>query len=88
MTELARNDRTTRMVRQPLDNFGTCLNVERALKRAVTPLTTPQARRWLIATRNKAVRKAAQVRGSRHRDRMRPTFIIAGAQKAGTTYLY
>jgi hypothetical protein len=64
------------------------VKTERALKRGLAPLTTPSARRWLIARRNAAASAAAGLRGSRRRARLKPMFIVAGAQKAGTTYLY
>lgn len=63
------------------------MRTERALKRALDPVTTPAARRWLIARRNAAASAAAGLRGARGA-RLRPSFVIAGVQKGGTTYLY
>ena len=64
------------------------MRAERRVKRALTPVTTPQTRRWLIARRNGVVSAAATVRGAGRQQRLRPSFVIAGVQKGGTTYLY
>lgn len=60
--------------------------IERTARRALMPLTSPRARRQLIAARDRAVGVAAAARESA--DRMSPSFLIVGAQKAGTTFLH
>ncbi|MEL6890814.1 MAG: sulfotransferase domain-containing protein [Actinomycetota bacterium] len=62
--------------------------IERRLKRVLSPATSPAARRRLIAWRDAGVGQFARLRYRREPDRMRPSLIIVGAQKAGTTYLF
>ncbi|MEO7981702.1 MAG: sulfotransferase [Sporichthyaceae bacterium] len=58
------------------------------MKRILVPLTTPRARRGLIVGRDRLASAVAAARASGPGPRLRPSFLIAGAQKAGTTYLY
>ena len=60
---------------------------ERSLKRLLMPVTGPTSRRLLIEARDRAVGRAASWRAGRD-DRMCPSFVIVGAQKAGTTFLH
>lgn len=60
---------------------------ERTLKRALSPLTGPRSRRVIISGRDNAVGAAAAVRARLHRGGL-PSFLVVGAQKAGTTFLY
>jgi hypothetical protein len=57
------------------------------IRNLLYPVTQPQMRRWLIDRRDSAAWRLASMR-ARLAPRERPAFIIAGAQKAGTTYLY
>lgn len=60
--------------------------MERTLRRVLMPVTSPVARRQLVAVRDRAVGAAASARQTG--GRMSPTFLIIGAQKAGTTFLH
>ncbi len=62
--------------------------LERTVSRVLTPVTTPPTRRLLIDTRNCGAGGVAAVRGRFFGDRLRPGYLIVGAQKAGTTFLY
>ncbi|MDP9074291.1 MAG: sulfotransferase domain-containing protein [Actinomycetota bacterium] len=61
--------------------------LERTVKRALTPVTGPRSRRAIIDGRDLAVGAAAAVRARMGLGRA-PAFVIVGAQKAGTTFLY
>lgn len=60
--------------------------IERTMRRVVMPVTTPRSRRQLIAARDRAIGAAAGLRQSGARSS--PTFLVVGAQKAGTTFLH
>lgn len=60
---------------------------ERRIKRALAPVTSPRAKRRLIAGRDELAGGLARLRAGR-REASGPDFIIIGAQKAGTTFLY
>lgn len=61
---------------------------ERSLKRVLAPVTSPEARRGLIEGRDRLASAVAGTRGRVPGRRLAPGFLLAGAQKAGTTYLY
>ncbi len=61
---------------------------ERSVKRVLAPVTTPRARRGLIVGRDRLASAVAAARAGVPLPRLSPGFLIAGAQKAGTTYLY
>lgn len=63
------------------------MSAERSVKRVLAPVTGPSGKRRLIAGRDALVGVAAEARG-RTGWATRPQFLIVGAQKAGTTYLY
>jgi Sulfotransferase domain len=58
------------------------------VKRALTPVTTPAVRGWLIARRDEMAGVAATARSALAGPRLEPAFVVAGVQKGGTTYLY
>lgn len=58
------------------------------IKRVLNPVTTPQVRRSLISGRDALVGIGATARTRCRSTRPRPDFLIVGAQKAGTTFLY
>ena len=60
---------------------------ERRIKRAIAPVTSPRTKRRLIAGRDELAGGLARIRATR-RGSGAPDFIIIGAQKAGTTFLY
>lgn len=60
--------------------------IERRMRSMLAPVTTPTARRHLISVRDRAVGSMASLREDGRR--MSPAFLIVGAQKAGTTFLY
>lgn len=60
--------------------------IERTVRQMLVPVTTPTARRHLISARDRAVGVAAAVRENGRR--MSPSFLVVGAQKAGTTFLH
>lgn len=60
---------------------------ERTIRRALIPVTGPKSRRAIIRGRNGLAGAAAAVRARLGRGSL-PTFLIVGAQKAGTTFLY
>jgi hypothetical protein len=59
----------------------------RILKRVLTPLTGTKSRRVMIGGRDSLVGATAAVQAKLHRGGT-PSFLIVGAQKAGTTFLY
>jgi hypothetical protein len=63
------------------------IRTERFVRNLLYPVTQPQMRRWLIDRRDVGAGLIASVK-ARLAPRERPAFLIAGAQKAGTTYLY
>ncbi|MFC7404470.1 sulfotransferase domain-containing protein [Georgenia alba] len=63
------------------------LEFERTAKRILQPLTSPGTRRRIIAARDSAVGLVAGGRSRLPGERQLPGLLIAGAQKAGTTYL-
>jgi hypothetical protein len=61
---------------------------ERKLARALKPVTSPTVKRALLSGRDGLAGGVARVRAASWRPRLRPDFLIVGAQKAGTTFLY
>lgn len=64
------------------------VSLERTAKRVLSPATSPAARRRLVALRDRTAGIVARLRYRTHSDRLVPSLIIVGAQKAGTTYLF
>lgn len=64
------------------------VSLERTAKRVLSPATSPAARRRLVALRDRSAGIVARVRFRTHPDRLQPSLIIVGAQKAGTTFLF
>jgi hypothetical protein len=61
--------------------------IERTVKRALNPVTGPKSRRAIIAGRDVLVGTGAALRASAGFGAP-PSFLVVGAQKAGTTFLY
>lgn len=64
------------------------MTIERTVRRALAPVTGPAAKRSLIAGRDALAWRLAAARAAARPARMRPAFVVVGAQKAGTTFLY
>ncbi len=64
------------------------MRAERAVKRLVDPIASPASRKALIATRDAAVGGAARVASLLRLPRVEPEFVVIGAQKGGTTFLF
>lgn len=61
---------------------------ERLAKRLLDPLSSPRTRRALIAARDHATDTIAWATSKAASPRLEPGFIVIGAQKGGTTFLF
>ena len=64
------------------------MRAERAMKRLIEPMTSPAARRSMISARDGAVGMLAGVASRLDMPRSDPAFVVIGAQKGGTTFLF
>ncbi|MEM9132635.1 MAG: sulfotransferase domain-containing protein [Actinomycetota bacterium] len=64
------------------------MKTERLAKRVLDPLSSPRARRALIAARDQATGTVAWATSKTGSERAAPGFIVIGAQKGGTTFLF